>query len=160
MVDLVCDWNVLYEAPSNQILRNRRAFYGLKRKAKETVEQWLKRIQSSIRCCEFPTIIEFLLIDRFVCGLNRNELKIMRCVQGWTVKQLIDMFSIQNIVNDTPESNFADSEYIVPNQMLTADLIKSEPVCYYFHLFLFSLSMDQEGGRVNRISLIYKLITG
>lgn len=131
MVDSVCDWNA-YKAPSNQILRNRREFYGLQRKAHEPVEEWLKRIQSTISCCEFPTIVEFFLIDRFVCGLNRNELETIRCIHNWTIERLVEMFSSQNIENDPTEPNAADSEYIVPNQMLAVDFIKSEPVCCCF----------------------------
>lgn len=134
MVDSVSDWNV-YKTPSKQILRNRRAFYGLQRKAQEPVEQWLKRIQSSIRCCEFPSIIEFLLIDRFVCGLNRNELKTIQCVQNWTVNQLIDMFSNQNIKNDSTEPNLTYS----PNQILAVNLIKSERVCENLR-FVFTIN--------------------
>lgn len=141
MVDSVCDWNA-YEAPSNQILRNRQAFYSLQRKAQESVDEWLKRIQSTIRCCEFPTIIEFLLIDRFVCGLNRNELVTIRCGQSWTVERLEETFTSENIKNDPSESNAVGSEYIVPNQMIAVDFIKLEPVCCCFQ-FYFTASIGQ-----------------
>lgn len=149
MVDAVCDWSV-YKTPSSQTLRNRQAFYGLQRKAHEPIEQWLNRIQSSIRCCEFSTMFEFLLIDRFICGLNRSELKTLRCVRSWTVKRLVEMFSSQNIEDDPTEPNLADSEYIVSNQMLAVDVMKSEPVCSCTH---FSLSMNQIPR--NKISSIY-----
>lgn len=139
MVDSVCDWSV-YKTPSNEILRNRRAFYGLQRKAQEPVEKWLNRIRSSIRCCEFPTIIEFLLMDRFVCGLNSDELRTLRRVHSWTVKRLEEMYSNQTISNDSTKPNLDNSEYVDRNQIL-ADLIKSEVVCYSFPLFL--LPMEQ-----------------
>lgn len=128
MVDQLYDWD-LYKSPSNEILRNRRAFYGLQRKKHERMQQWLKRVQSSIRRCEFPKIVEFLLIDRFVCGLNNTELKTIQSVHTWTLKRLVDMFLSQNIEPEPTESNSAHDEFIIPNQISAADLIKSEPVC-------------------------------
>lgn len=140
MVDTVCDWRV-YRTPSNEILRNRRTFYGLQRRIQEPVQQWLKRIQTGIRGCEFPKIIEFLLIDRFVCGLNSTELKSIRRVHTWTLKQLMEMFLTQNIESDPIESNSAHDEYIIPNQILAVDLIKSEPVCtdIKYSIYLFTV---------------------
>lgn len=128
MVDTLCDWNV-YKTPTNEILRNRRTFYGLQRKNHEQVPQWLKRVQTSVRCCEFPTIIEFLLIDRFMCGLNKSELKGIQSVRSWTLKRLLEWFLTQSIETEPIAPNSAHDVYIIPNQISTVDLIKSEPVC-------------------------------
>lgn len=154
MVDTVCDWNV-YKTPSSEVLRNRRAFYGLQRKSEEPVQQWLKRVQSSIWCCEFPTIIEFLLIDRFVCGLNSKELKTLRRTHSWTAKRLVEMFSTQTIPNGSTAPNLTDSEHIVGNEITAVDLIKSEPVCYYF-----LLSLDLIPRNKSKISSNHKFIAG
>lgn len=98
MVDLVSTLNE-YKIPSHEILKNRRTFHGLQKEVSESVDRWLKRVQLCIDCCEFPTvIIEFLLIDRFVCGLNVSELKCMESVDIWTVKHLLEYyFNDQNI---------------------------------------------------------------
>lgn len=134
-LDTVCDWNV-YKAPSDAILLNRRAFYGLQRKRREPIEQWWKRVQSCIRCCEFPTVIEFFLIDRFVCGFYNSELKTIRTVHSWTLERIMETFLTQNIEPEPIEQNSADNEYIISNQIMSLDLIKSEPVCAYIPLIV------------------------
>lgn len=93
MVDPVQNWN-LYKVPSHQILGNRLAFYGLRKEFGESIDRWLKRVQSSLRFCEFPTIIvQFLLIDRFLCALSTNELKSIQSTnKSWTLNQLMEHF--------------------------------------------------------------------
>lgn len=97
-----------YKIPTVEILQNRREFYGLQRKYDDNTTTWLKRIENCIRCCEFPAFVEYLLIDRFVCGLNANELK-----------------SIGNAVYDSVNQ--------IENIALNMDIVKCEPVCIFFN---------------------------
>lgn len=97
MVDIRDNWD-LYKTPSDEILQSRRAFYSLRRRPGESNAKWLKRVQECIGYCEFPLFVEFLLIDRFICGLNANELESIRSIASWTFKQLLDFFSdVQNV---------------------------------------------------------------
>lgn len=97
MSDTTCnnDWN-LYKTPKKDILQNRQAFYDLKRETNESNDKWLKRVQSCVNNCEYPIFVEFLLIDRFVCGLNSADMEIIRQTETWSVKQLLDYFLDQN----------------------------------------------------------------
>lgn len=66
-----------YKVPSMEILQNRREFYDLWRRCDDKTTAWLERVENCIGRCEFPAVIvEYLLIDRFVSGLNANELKV------------------------------------------------------------------------------------
>lgn len=114
-----------YRVPSDGIQRNRRVFYGLRRKSDETISQWLNRAQSYISHCEFSTYKEFLLIDRFVCGLNANELESIKNVnKTWTVKQLLKH------VNSDIDSRPIAAELVIDNSININENqdIKSESV--------------------------------
>lgn len=91
----------LYKTPSNEILKHRKRFYGLRRKGNEPIPMWLTRVQNSINCCKYPTfIIEFLLIDRFICGLINTETATIQLANTWSLKRIVEYFLEQN-VNDT-----------------------------------------------------------
>ena len=95
-----------YKVPSKEIMRHRNEFYGLWRRSDDQTSAWFKRLQNSIRRCKFPTtIIELLLIDRFICGLNSIELKsIQSANKSRTVTQLMKHFSDKK--NDTSYIDF------------------------------------------------------
>lgn len=77
----------LYKIPTNDILDNRREFYGLKRKAGETIEKWLNRVYSHIEECDFPKSVEYILTDKFICELNATERELIRKADiNWSVK--------------------------------------------------------------------------
>lgn len=105
MTDTARSWS-MYKAPQKDTIQYRQAFYRLKRENNESIEKWLRRVQECIDCCEFPIFVEFLLIDRFVCGLNNVEMEIIRGTESWSVMQLFDSFLNQNMGN---ELTFADT---------------------------------------------------
>lgn len=83
------DFN-LYKTPSDEILWYRKELYDLWRRTDDETTTWLHRIQSQFNRCDFPLLIsrEYMLIDRFVCGLNDNEKDFMRSVSTWTLMEL------------------------------------------------------------------------
>lgn len=98
----------LYKAPKKEILKNRKAFYELKRRKSESIDKWLQRIQKCIDCCDFPDFVEFLVIDRFVCSLNKAEMEIILNTEAWSLKQLLEHFLNRNgdkVKSDKPKRN-------------------------------------------------------
>lgn len=135
MVETIFDLN-LYEIPSNKALKYHRAFYGLWRRSDDQTTTWLKRVQNCIRHCQYPTItMEFLLFDRFICGLTANELKSIQSVKkSWSLKQLMEHFS--NESNDIAirghnelANSVIDHQNVSQMENITIDVMKSEPVC-------------------------------
>lgn len=128
-----------YRIPSDGIQRNRRVFYGLRRKSDESISQWLNRVKSYIRHCEFSRFKEFLLIDRFVCGLNPNELAtIQNLKKCWTVKQLLEHYLDEDadqaksvVDNNIDEKQDNESESVC--SLLSRNIRKSD-----FTLILFA----------------------
>lgn len=112
-----------YKIPSHEILKKRRKFYGLRKEVGESVERWLKRVQLCIDYCEFPKgIIEFLLIDRYICELNDNELKAIERVDTWSVEQLLRYYLNDQNVKHTAsiaENDAVDEDVKVgPGQLM------------------------------------------
>lgn len=64
--------SVLYKLPADEFLKNRREFYGLKRENGESSKQWLIQVRNSINSFDFSNA-EYLLIDKFVCELNKDD---------------------------------------------------------------------------------------
>lgn len=133
MVETIFDLN-LYEIPLNKSLKIHRAFYGLWRRSDDKATAWLKRVRNCIRHCEYPTItMEFLLFDRFICGLTANELKSIQSVKkSWSLKQLMVHFSNANIDPGHIEEarNSAFERNVNQIESITMDVTKTEPVCH------------------------------
>lgn len=133
MADIDCNLYV-YEIPSHEVIWNRKEFYRLKKESSESMEAWLHRVQTHIKCCEFPKIVELSLVDKFVCELNVNEIEsIQSAVDTWSFEHLNEYFNEQKIdvehLND--ENNMMgksfESNEEIPHQMVN---IKCEAVSY------------------------------
>lgn len=120
----------LYKVPSIAILENRKQFYALKRETDERTETWLKRIQWHIKRCAFPKIIEFLLIDKFMCELNFNEMDFMRHMEAWTLNQLLEYFADDKIVDGQwmNDANIMVNQNIVASRRKPTELFEMDPL--------------------------------
>lgn len=84
----------LYKIPSDEVLENRREFYGLTREMGETTEKWLYRVFSHIDNCDFPESVEYILTDKFVCELVTDEREFLRKANpNWSMKCKIVSFN-------------------------------------------------------------------
>lgn len=88
----------LYKIPSDTVLKHRKAFYDLWRRSDDDTTAWLNRVRKCIRRCKFPKLIEYLLIDKFVCELNRDEKNsIRKAANTWSFKELNKYFRRRKI---------------------------------------------------------------
>lgn len=125
MADIDCNLN-LYQAPSIEILRHRREFYGLLQGSEEQTTTWLNRIQSQIDRCEFPSFMsrEYLLIDKFVCALNDDEREFIRSVSTWTLMELNEYLANKEMrLNNEVEANSTTDIAIEQNPAIPMALI-------------------------------------
>lgn len=97
MTESICGVD-LYEIPSDTVLKHRKVFYGLWRRSDDQTTTWLERVRNCIRRCEFPKLIEYLLIDRFVCELNQKEKNSIRAAaEIWSFKLLNQYLVCKNV---------------------------------------------------------------
>lgn len=110
-INIVYNLN-LYKLPLSEILQNHRKFYGIRRDHGEGKDRWLKRIQRYANCCEFSlNSAEFLIIDEFLCGINKDELQAIQSVRkAWTHKQLMNYVSSGN-----DDAGYMEAESVMPS---------------------------------------------
>lgn len=129
----------IYKIEIEEVLENRRVFYNLRRNSDDLMTTWLKRIEHCIHRCDFPTIFtEFLLIDRFVCGLNSVELKTIQNSDNWTLNQVLEQFADGSFNTAHIEAGSVDNRSCNQNAHITLGAVKSELVCTTIdYIFVF-----------------------
>lgn len=140
MAELIYDMD-LYKIPSDTVIKHRRAFYSLWRRSDDRTMTWLNRVRNSIRRCEFPKLVEYLLIDRFVCELNRIERDSIRAATSantWSLGQIIQYFD--TILDSTGEIDAYIDENMNFNQDKVTSTVKIEPLVLLIELTLQSLT--------------------
>lgn len=123
-----------YEIPSEEIRRNRKLFYTLRRDCNERMKSWLDRVQSRSNCCEFVKFTNFLVIDKFTCGLKGNEMKLIESSSTWTFAQLEKYLSNEIVQAESKSVNSQDKQQkINPREEIPFDIVKCEPVSVLLH---------------------------
>lgn len=120
----------LYKIPLDEVIKHRKEFYHLWRRSDDQTKIWLNRVENHVKNCEFPKLIEYLLIDRFVCELDDVEKQHLRMVNNnWSIKRLNEYFDNQNVDTGFMGANSTIDNTIDPNQgeLLPTDTVKSEP---------------------------------
>lgn len=122
-----------YKIPTQKIRDQRKIFYDLHRNDAEPSDLWLKRVESAINRCEYPVFAKFLLIDKFMCELNADEIELI--IQSdvrrrtWSYKQLGECILNCKKVMPHIESNTIPDNAVQPNDAkIPLDIVKTEPV--------------------------------
>lgn len=102
--------SILYEIPHDAIIDHRNKFYALRRESSESIEMWLDRVRSSTDFCEFGTLRDFFLIDKFVCELASDEIQMLRNTGTWSLAEILNAVKIDGIfrVDDKTESTLME----------------------------------------------------
>lgn len=123
-----------YEIPSEEIRQNRKLFYSLRRECDERLKSWLDRVQTRSNCCKFVKFANFLVIDKFTCGLKDNEMKLIESSSTWTLAQLEKYLSNEVIQAESMNANSqGEQQEINPNEQTPFDIVKCEPVSVLIH---------------------------
>lgn len=64
---------ITYKTPSFPAFCCRKEFHMIERESSEDLEHWLQRIQTAIAGCDFGDFTEFMLIEKFLCGLSEEN---------------------------------------------------------------------------------------
>ncbi|XP_055301263.1 zinc finger protein OZF-like [Sitodiplosis mosellana] len=87
----------LYQTPSEVVLQRRRAFYSFHKVKKEPVLEWLRRLKTCIGGCDFGILANFLLIDKFICELDIDELHELNYIGTLSLDRLLEALEDQTI---------------------------------------------------------------
>lgn len=127
--------NLLYKIASDRIRQNRQTFYDLNRERDEDIKTWFDRIQSIVRCCKFARCRQFLIIDKFICELDTDEIeRIKRALtDSWTLQQLNKYFVDENLQTKRTKSVLKTyKKNVVESRESPAKAIKCEVVSNIF----------------------------
>lgn len=91
-----------YRVPSKEAFHHRKNFYLCQRKHSETNEKWLQRIRNCVSRCDFGGFSEFMMLDKFISGLNNEIFERFRPAQTLSTSE---MMSIANSSDQTNRPN-------------------------------------------------------
>lgn len=131
MVDVAGHWD-FYKIPTIEILQYRSAFYRLRRSHDQPLEQWLDRVRNSLGFCDFPLFFKYLLMDRFICGLDIVELKMIHSAGKYsTLEELLEFIAQQMNHPERNKTKLSADNTVNQNESVSSsvDIVKSEPVC-------------------------------
>lgn len=77
-----------YQTPTDTVLQHRNAFYSIQKETTETVANWFCRIRRATEYCDFGDLGDFLVIDKFFCGLDDDAKQLLRQTNTWSAAEL------------------------------------------------------------------------
>lgn len=80
-----------YRISSREAFNHRKNFYSCQRNRIETNENWFQRIRNCVSRCDFGGFSEFLMLDKFVSGLNSDIIERCRPAQALSIAQLMSI---------------------------------------------------------------------
>lgn len=86
-----------YQTPAESVLQSRKVFYLSYKVKKEPVLEWLRRLKTCIDGCDFGPLVDFLLIDKFLCELDTDELHELNSIGAFTFDRLLEVLEDQTI---------------------------------------------------------------
>lgn len=88
----------LYEFPGETaIYKKRSVFYAVHKETAEPIERWLHRVTHLTDCCQFGTFRDFLLIDKFLCELDREDIEKLRSIGTVSLDEIFDAVVLNGI---------------------------------------------------------------
>lgn len=134
----------LYEIPDSTIIEHRIEFYSMHKESTEALEKWLHRVRNSVDYCQFGTLRDFLLMDKFFCELNDDEIQILNNTETWLFNELDAAVKVKEICSvvikyeeEAIESEYSNSNGSEPDPLI--DVFKEEFVS--FSLCIYSTSV-------------------
>lgn len=88
-----------YKTPSRAAFYCRQVFYSCQRELVESNEKWFRRIEECVDGCDFGTLSDFMLIDKFISGLNADAFEKFSQMQTLTVERLLAIANSECIIN-------------------------------------------------------------
>lgn len=79
----------MYQTPSTAAFQSRRQFHATHKTQSETIPDWFKRLQHLTSKCEFENVSDYMLIDKFISGLNDNDFNRLSQVAAWTTEEMV-----------------------------------------------------------------------
>lgn len=80
-----------YKIPAEKTRKHRKEFHSYNRKPSETMDCWFHRIEGCLSGCNYDTLSEFMLIDKFMSGLTEDLFNDFSHLEMISVEQLLSI---------------------------------------------------------------------
>lgn len=133
---------LVYRTPTVTAYRKRKLFHATQKEQAETISDWFKRLQQSITDCEYDLMAEYILIDKFVSGLDEMDFQKIAQVASWTLEDLIlTVIGNTHIFSKFPVKDIQPQEIAILNvkseTVNSENSVKFSKISTYF-LFVFT----------------------
>lgn len=113
---------LFYEIPTDTVLQHRKTFYSTQKETEEPITEWFYRIRSIIEYCDYGDFSNFLIIDKFFCGLDDDAKRWLRKTKTWSTDRLFQAITDPKFLNENANSEGV----IVENRLEMDELLKVE----------------------------------
>lgn len=126
-----------YFTPSIASYHKRKLFHSNERHQSETTEEWFHRVFESLDGCEFQELADFMLIDKFIAGLEYETFQ--KCAKKTTLS-VAEVLPIttqgETISLGKNSTNSFDTALVIEtspdvDDLLAEEDIKLEVIIYY-----------------------------
>lgn len=111
-----------YQTPTDTVLQHRNAFYSIQKETTEPVVDWFCRIRGAIEHCNFGDLDNFLVIDKFFCGLDDNAKRLLRQTNTWSAEQLYRAVTDLKLLSETKDLDGTTEDRLGMVEFLKIDL--------------------------------------
>lgn len=141
-----------YKAPSRAAFHCRQVFYSCQREQIESNEKWFRRIEECVDGCDFGTLSNFMLIDKFLSGLSLDAFEKFCYTQTVTVERLLAIASSEraiNVVEQKIEPTNEIDQFLAMELCDAAANIVGIIMCARVDVLIASDERDPVGERLN-----------
>lgn len=109
---------IIYNTPSTVAFHYRQQFHAMQKQDDDTTLDWFKRLQHSVEKCEFDHMLsDYMLIDKFVSGLNDYDFEKISKVPTWTTDELVLVVIGNAHIFINPQPNIDCIEIEIKNEV-------------------------------------------
>lgn len=127
---------IVYKTPTATAFHHRQQFHATQKIQGESISDWFKRLQNYVIKCEFEHISDYMLIDKFVSGLNEIDFEKISQVPKWTSEELVlvvigNAHIFKNLPIKDDEQVVNDSFDVSPVEVKAECVIVSKLASYF-----------------------------
>lgn len=124
MTSVLNSSEIIYKTPSHLAFNCRKIFHAMEKTATEELEQWFCRIQSAIDGCDFDNFSDFMLIEKFISGLNEKTFEKYAEINTLTVEQILLIESSDEFIGNNPFVSIKFEPIKDIDELLSLEIIK------------------------------------
>lgn len=119
-----------YVVPSMSVYQSRRIFHTKQRNRYESLEEWFHRVFKNLNDCDYGKLADFILIDKFISGLDSETIEKFPQNERLTVNEVVSSIRLQrNDANGLIHETSEDTTHFLAVEDIKVEV--SEKICWF-----------------------------